>query len=218
MADKFPIGVIGLGKFGSKFGQSLVELGWQVIGIDIETGKIKKAQPLFSYVYQADASNKEALEQIGVPDLKLVLVSVGDAIAASCMISMYLKEFAIPMVWVKAINDDHEKLLLKVGADKVIIPEHMAAEQLANRIAVPGFIEYLPFDPDMVLEELKINKWAGATLREIELPKRFNVQVIALKKPGDIRFRFVPRADDLLEKDDRIIIVGPGDRLHDLDP
>lgn len=137
-------GVIGLGKFGYKFGKTLMELGHTVVGIDVDPDNIKRAQHVFSQVFQADATDKKSLDQMGVGDLTHVLVSVGDSIAASAMISMYLKELGVPVVWVKAINGDHEKLLQKIGVDEVVMPEHLAAKQLANRMAIPGFIELLP--------------------------------------------------------------------------
>ena len=125
----------------------------EVLGVDNNPDKVTNAQYILTQVYQADAMNREALEQIRIHDLEHALISVGDSIAASVMISMYLKELGVPKVWVKAIHRDHEKLLHKVGADEVIIPEYMAAKQTASRIAMPGFIEYLSFDEKMAVKE-----------------------------------------------------------------
>ncbi len=215
---KEQIGVIGLGKFGFKFGQTLMNLGQEVLGIDSDPEKIKLAQDTFTQVYEADATIKAALEQIGLEDFSHVLVSVGDDIAASTMISMYLKELGIPKVWVKATNTDHEKLLHKVGADEVIIPEHLAANQLANRIAKPGFIEYLPFDKNMVLEEFTVDKWDGKKLKEIDLTNRYNVQIIAIKRAEETLFAFIPKADDVLQAGDTIVVIGPTEQMERLSP
>ncbi len=212
------IGIIGLGKFGFQFGQTLVELGRKVIGIDSNPENIKKAQNIIPYVYMADATDKETLQQLGFGDLSHVLVSVGDSIAASSMISMYLKEIGIPQVWVKATNSDHQKLLLKIGVDEVFIPEHLAARQLANRIAMPGFISELPFAQDMSIKELVVNRWAGKTLRNIDLTNRFNVQVISIKKNGDRRYSFIPKADLVLEAGDTLMVIGYNVALSKLEP
>jgi trk system potassium uptake protein TrkA len=140
MAIKPQIAVIGLGKFGYKFGITLLNLGYNVLGMDYQNEKIDESKNKFTQVYNADATQKRALEQIGVADMTHILVSVGNSISASTMITMYLKELKVQNVWVKAVDKDHSKLLSKVGADEVIIPEHLAAEQLAYKIDMPGFI------------------------------------------------------------------------------
>lgn len=211
-------GVIGLGKFGYKFGKTLIELGHTVMGIDIDQDNIKRAQKVFSQVFQADATDKTALQQMGVSDLSHVLISVGDSIAASAMISMYLKELGVEVVWVKAINGDHEKLLHKIGVDEVVMPEHLAAKQLANRMAIPGFIEHLPFDRKMAIKELVINEWAGKTLREMDLTNRFNIQVIATRRSRATQFRFIPKADERLESGDVLVVIGHIEQMDNLQP
>jgi len=216
MARTLQAGVIGLGKFGYKFGKTLIELGHTVMGIDIDPDNIKRAQKVFSQVFQADATDKTALQQMGMADLSHVLISVGDSIAASAMISMYLKELGVPVVWVKAINGDHEKLLHKIGVDEVVMPEHLAAKQLANRMAIPGFIEHLPFDKEMAIKELVINEWAGKTLREMDLTNRFSIQVIATRRSRATKFRFIPKADERLESGDVLVVIGHIEQMDKL--
>lgn len=213
MATKPQVGVIGLGKFGYKFGITLLNLGYKVLGIDSQKENINKAKNTFTQIYETDATQKQALEQIGVSDMSHILVSVGNSISASTMISMYLKELNVQNVWVKAIHEDHAKLLRKVGVDEVIIPEHLAAEQLAYRIDMPGLIEKLPFDPDMAIREMGIDKFAQKTLREIDLTNRYNIQIIAIKRYGESKYRFIPRADDKLSHGDKIIVIGDAEAL-----
>jgi trk system potassium uptake protein TrkA len=114
---------------------------------------------------------------------------------------------------VKAIHEDHAKLLKKVGVDEVIIPEHLAAEQLAYRIDMPGLIDKLPFDPDMVIREMAIEKLAQKTLREIDLTNRYNTQIIAIKRFGESKYRFIPKADDELSRGDKIMVIGDSEVL-----
>lgn len=215
---KLQIGIIGLGKFGLKFGQSIIELGQTVLGVDGHPGRIKQAQNVLSQVYQVDASSKEALAQLGFGDMNYVLVSVGDSIAASAMITMFLKELGVRQVWVKAINEDHEKLLRKVGADEVIIPEHIAAKQLANKMIDPGFIEYLPFEKDMALKELVVSEWEGKTIRGIDLTNTYNAQILAIKKAGTDSFKFIPKAVDRLSKGDILVVFGNNEELAKVKP
>ncbi len=218
MKEKLQVGVIGLGKFGLKFGKTLVDLGHEVLGIDNNYERISQAQNILTQVLQADATNKEALKQIGVSDLTYVLISVGESIAASTMITMFLKELNVPKVWAKATNSDHEKLLRKIGIDEVVIPEHMAAKQIANRIAMPGFIEHLPFDKSMGIKEFKVSRWSGKTLREVDLTNRYDIQVIAVKGSRDEEYRFIPKADDQMKEGDRIVAIGKITQLARIKP
>jgi trk system potassium uptake protein TrkA len=213
MAKKPQIGVIGLGKFWYKFGITLLNLGHNVLGIDYRKENINKAKKTFTQVFEADATQKQALEQIDVSDMTHILVSVGDSISASTMISMYLKELAVENVWVKAINEDHAKLLKKVGVDEVIIPEHLAAEQLAYRIDTPGLIDKLPFGPDIVIREMAVEKLTQKTLREVDLTNRYNTQIIAIKRFGELKYKFIPKADDELSRGDKIVVIGDAETL-----
>ncbi len=213
MAIKPQVGIIGLGNFGYKFGITLLNLGHNVLGIDYQKENINKAKKTFTQVFEADATQKQALEQIGVSDMTHILVSVGNSISASTMISMYLKELTVQSVWVKAINEDHAKLLRKVGADEVIIPEHLAAEQLAYRLDMPGLIDKLPFGPDMVIREMTVEKLAQKTLREIDLTNRYKTQIIAIRRFGESKYKFIPRADDELSCGDKIMVIGEAETL-----
>jgi trk system potassium uptake protein TrkA len=218
MIVKPQICVIGLGKFGYKFGASLVNLNHQVIGIDSNPANIQRAQKIFSQVYEADASQKQALEQIGLSEITHVLVSVGDSISTSAMTTMYLKELKVPNIWVKAVNEDHSKLLSKIGADEVIIPEHIAANRLADRIDIPGVIQRLPFDSEMIIREIIIDKLDQKTLREIDLTNRFNCQIIAVRRNDESYYRYIPKADDILFKGDIVIVIGTKKAVSKINP
>ncbi len=212
------VGIIGLGKFGLEFGKNLARLDVNILGIDTSENNIKRAKHIFTQVYRANAADKDALMQIGVGDLSHVLVSVGDSIAASAMISMYLKELGVPVVWVKAIHDDHAKLLRKIGVDDVFIPESMAARQLANRTTIPGFIDYFPFNDEIVVKEIIINNWAGQSLRDLDLTNKWRMQVIAVKKNGGKDYVFIPTANEKLATDDVLVIIGEIDNLAKIEP
>lgn len=215
---KQQIGIIGLGKFGLKFGQTLISLGHEVLGVDTDHAKITNAKHILTQVYQTDAMSREALEQIRIHDLEHVVISVGDSITASIMISMYLKELGVKKIWVKAIHEDHEKVLHKIGVDEVIIPEYMAAAQIASRIAMPGFIEYLPFDKTMAVKEFTINKWAGKPLKELNLTNAFGIQVIAVRQIGTTQYHYIPKADKPFSTGDSFVAIGGISQLQKIEP
>jgi len=215
---KLQIGIIGLGKFGLKFGQTLVSLGHEVLGVESDPDKVKSAQHILTQVFQTDAMSREALEQIRIQDLEHVLVSVGDSIAASVMISMYLKELGVPKVWGKATNKDHEKLLYKIGVDEVVIPEFMAAKQIASRIAMPGFIEYMPFDRSIAVKEFTVKRWANKSLKELNLTNTFGIQVIAVRQKGGRKYQHIPRADELFQEGDNFVAIGKISQMAKIAP
>lgn len=218
MKNKLQIGVIGLGKFGLKVGRILTDLGHEVMGIDSKEDKIKEAQHIFSRVYMMDATNKEALEQVRIQDMDYVVISVGDSISVSIMTAMYLKEVGVENICAKAVHQDHEKLLYKIGVNEVIIPEHMAASHIANKIAKPGIVEYLPFDKSMVLKELKVSEWKGKTIRQIDATNKYGIQILAVKKTDSEHYKFIPKADDVLEDGDFLVALGDMDTLLSIKP
>lgn len=218
MKDFVQVGVIGLGKFGYEFGSIIAGFGVNVLGIDNNPELVKRAKNVFTQVLEADATSKEALVQMGVGHLSHVLVSVGDSLSASAMITMYLKELGVPVVWVKAINTDHATLLKKIGANEVIIPEYMAARQMAAKITIPGFLDYFPFSKNVVLKEIIINEWAGKSLKELNLTNRYQIQVIAAKHKGDIEYSILPKADKPLREGDTLVLIGEIERLEEIEP
>jgi len=218
MKDYVQVGVIGLGKFGLEFGSIISGYGVNVLGIDNNPELVKRAKSVLTQVMQADATSKEALIQMGVGQLSHVLVSVGDSLAASAMITLYLKELGVPIVWAKAINTDHATLLRKLGVDEVIIPEHMAARQMAAKITIPGFLDFFPFSKEVVLKEIVIDQWTGKSLKDLDLSNRYRIQAIAAKHKGDVEFSILPKADKPLRQGDTLVIIGEIDRLEDIAP
>uniref|UniRef100_UPI004056EFD8 TrkA C-terminal domain-containing protein n=1 Tax=Candidatus Electronema sp. TaxID=2698783 RepID=UPI004056EFD8 len=101
-----------------------------------------------------------------------------------------------------------EKLLHKIGADDVVIPEFMAAKQIASRIAMPGFIEYLSFDRSMAVKEFTVKRWAGKSLIELNLTNTFGIQIIAVRRNGSKRYEYIPKADELFQEGDNFVAIG----------
>ena len=209
-------GVVGLGKFGLSLASSLMNHGQSVVGVDCDPEKVKAASEILTHAYQAEAVDKVALEQLGFAELAEVIVSTGHSMEASILITLFLKELGCKSVTVKAMSRDHEKVLKKVGADSVIFPERYAAEQLAAKLAVPGLIDYLPLGTNVILKELIVERWAGKTLRELNLTNSFSIQVVAVKATGEKQFVFVPKADSPLQRGDVLAVIGRGENLLDL--
>ena len=215
---KREIGIIGLGKFGFFLGSSLMELGHTVLGIDRRQDNIRRAQDVLSYVYEADATDKTALSQLGVADLDEVIISVGQSMEASILIALHLKELGECKLMCKAISEDHEKVLNKIGVDEIVFPERYAAAQLARKLAIPGLIDYLPFGEDVILREVEVKSWKGKSLRDLDLTNKYSIQVVAIKRKGASTFSFVPRARESLEEGDILAVLGNEEDVDRLKP
>lgn len=208
MAKKMEIGVIGLGKFGFSLATALAGLGHDVVGVDKSDDNVRRAQNSLSQVYQADATDEKALEQLGFKDLNKVIVSTGNSMEASILVVLNLQSLGVEKIWVKATSEEHEKVLYKLGVPFVVFPEAFVAFQLAHRIAAPGINDYLGLGTDVVTREILVQQWVGKTLRELNLTNTYKVQVIAYRHAGEAQFSFVPNADRVIEEGDVLVLLG----------
>jgi len=208
MAKKMEVGVIGLGKFGFSLATALTEMGHDVVGVDTNVENVKRAQDILSQVYQADATDEKALAQIGFKDLQKVVVSTGDSMEASILVVLNLQSLGIEKIWVKAISEEHERVLYKLGVPFVVFPEAFVAFQLAHRLADSGIQDYFGFGKNVVAREILVNEWAGKTLRDLDLTNTYHVQVVAYRKGKEAAFSFVPEADRVFEVGDILVLLG----------
>lgn len=217
MGKTLEVGVVGLGKFGLAFATALQEKGHSVVGVDRKAGNVRRAEGCLTQVLQADGTDCEALEQIGFKELKQVVVSTGDSMEASILVVLNLQELGIRKIWVKAVSAEHEKVLKRLGVHFVVFPERFVAQQIAHKMAVPGLLDYLGLGEDVVVREVTVDQWDGRMLRELDLTNTVGVQVVAIKKHGESRFSFVPRADAILTTGDTLAILGTGDDVLKLE-
>ena len=216
MSNTLEIGIIGLGKFGFILAESLVDMGHTVVGVDANEQRIRLAQDVLTKVYQADATDKQAVVQLGLHELPTVVVSVGDSMESSILITLNLKELGAPLVCVKALSEAHETVLHKLGADLVIFPERFVARQLAQRLVNPGLLDYIPLGRDVALREIEVRTWTGKTLKELALTNRYEVQVVAVKPAGEKDFNFVPAAGLALQQGDVLLVMGKAQNIEDM--
>lgn len=213
MSRKIDVGVVGLGKFGLSLAQSLRELGHNVLGVDLDNVRVRKAQEILPQVYQADGTDKTALEQLGFSELDYIMVSIGNSMEASILVALNLQDIKAKKIWVKAVSPEHEKVLKRLGVHFVVFPEKYVARQLAHRMAVPGILDYLPLGEGILVQEVEVRNWSGKTLRHLNLPSRFDVQVVAVKRSGRDNYHFVPRADASLNQGDKLVLLGNAENV-----
>jgi len=209
--------VIGIGNFGYYTAQRLYELDREVMVIDQNKERIQSIKDQVSRAVVADATDREVLERLGVPDVDVAVVSVGDRMDISILITLYLKEMGVKEVVVKAVTEDHGKILEKIGASNVIFPERDSGVRLANSLSSSNVIEHLPLSEGYSILEIAASaKLVGKTLKELRLRNRFGIQVIAIKELVPDRMHMPPDPDFVLKDSDLLIVVGQNESLESL--
>jgi trk system potassium uptake protein TrkA len=222
--------VVGLGHFGSHAARILYEAGKNVIAIDSNEEAVQKIAECSTRAVLADATDRQMLISLGIPDIDAAIISLGSKMDVIILAALQFIELGVPYVAVKALSEDHGKILHAIGVHEVIHPEKDMAIRLASRLARKDVIDFLPIIPGYSITEIKAPpEFVGTTLRELALRNTLKVQLIAIQRndpsihttlSGQSRTRdnldinIVPRAEDIIEAGDVLILIG---RNQDLD-
>jgi trk system potassium uptake protein TrkA len=207
--------VIGLSTFGIALANELARDGKDVLAIDSDEQKVDMAKDFTNHAYVADATDKEALKQLGLKDVDVAVVSVGPDIAPSVMVTMYLKEMGTRLIVAKALSNDHGKLLSLVGADRVVFPQKDSAVRTAKAIQAPPIGAYMPLVEGFSILELPApGQFWGSTLSELRLRKRYGVSVMVIRRAAPHGAVVFPRAEDTIEEGDNLLLFGEDQNLR----
>jgi trk system potassium uptake protein len=218
--------VIGLGTFGSSVAKALETHGAQVVGVDLNEEKVQEIAPQITQAVVADATEEKALRSLGIPDMDVCIVSIGENMEASILVTLLLREVGAKSVMVKGLNELHGRVLAKIGADRVVFPEQDMALKLVESLVSPNIFDEIQLSPEYTIIELAAPKaFVGQTLSAISLRARYGVSVVAIKKKvpiltdaGETDFKeetnIAPAADDEVAEGDVLVIIG---RYEDLD-
>lgn len=207
--------VIGLGNFGFHVVATLYAAGHEVIAIDAQKDKVQAVKDVCTYALLGDAASKEFLASQGIPEMDAVVVSTGDRSHLSTLITLYLKELKVRRILVKAISEDHGRILERVGATDIIFPEKDMARRVAHNLSSPNVLDFIPLAEEYSLSESEPPKhFIGKTLAELDLRKKFEVTVIAIKDVLTDRFIPAPPPTYLIKDSDLLILIG---RTEDVD-
>jgi trk system potassium uptake protein TrkA len=197
--------VIGLGRFGSSIARALSEMNFEVLAIDKDEALVRSMENVVSQAVVLDATDEKSLKELGVQEFDTAIVSMGETIEDSIMITLTLKELGVKQVIVKAQNDLHSRILKKVGADRIIIPEREMAEKLAQSLASPKIFDFIEVSETYGIVEMVVpKKFANKTLTELQLRDKYGVSVIAIKRK--IPYSKPDGSTDFKEE----VIIGPG--------
>jgi trk system potassium uptake protein TrkA len=201
--------VIGAGSFGYYVAKALHENQNEVIAIDRIKERVQTIEPYCTSAIVQDVTDIEALKGLGLEEMDAVIVSTGSNIKPSILICFHLSRLGIERIIIKAEDDDHAEILKELGATEIIRPGMDMAQRLALRLTSPNILEFLPLEEEYTIVQVNPPKpFIGKTLMELELRKRYQVNVIAVKELVPERFRMVPGADFTVKDSDVLIILG----------
>jgi trk system potassium uptake protein TrkA len=201
--------VIGLGNFGFNVVKTLHESGDEVLGIDRNKERAQRTQGHSSQTIIADATDKSILETAGLQDMNAVVVSLGDNLSASILVTLFLREIGVENIIVKITSEEHGRALEKIGATTLVFPERDTAMKLAKSLSSPNILDYLPLSPDYsIMEVTAPDGFMGKSLGELELLSRHNVNVIAVREMKPEKMVLNPTMRYQVKDGDILIVLG----------
>ena len=212
--------VIGLGRFSSAVATELSSLGHEVLALDDSEENVEKVADKVTHAVTGDARDPAVLRALGVRNYDCAIVAVGDDVGNSALITLNLKEIGVKRVICKAQSHVHRKVLEKIGADRVVFPEHEMGVKLAQGLSSSNVLNFIELSDDFGIVELEIPKsWQQRSIRDLDVRAKHHVNIIAVRKGSTGTLEVAPGGDYVLEAKDAVVTLGRNEdinRLHDL--
>lgn len=204
--------VFGLGRYGLSVAEELVNNGAEVLAVDIDENIVNDAIEFIPYCKCADITDADVIKQLGISNIDVVIIAMASNLEASVMATMLCKEAGVETVIVKCANEMHKKILTKVGADIVVFPESESGIRLAKNLLSSGFIDIVELSKDVSMFEMSVrDEWVGKNLIDLNLRKKYAINVVAMCQNGNVTTEVSPSAP--LEKDMKLIVVANAEKL-----
>ena len=199
--------LIGLGRFGRHIAIKLHELKHQVMAVDIKENRVEAALPYVTNAQIGDATNADFLGSLGVRNFDVCIVAIGDNFQNSLETTSLLKELGAKMVVSRAARDVHAKFLLRNGADEIVYPEKQLANWTAIRYSSDHIFDYIELSQDYAIFEVSVpNHWIGKTIGHLDVRKKHNINIMAVKDNGSIDLNITP--DTVLYYGETLLVLG----------
>ena len=205
--DMKSILLIGLGRFGRHIAIKLDELNHQVMAVDNNESRVEAVLPYVRNAQIGDATNEDFIRSLGVRNFDVCIVAIGDNFQSSLETTSLLKELGAKMVVSRAARDVHAKFLLRNGADEVVYPEKQLASWTAIRYSADHIFDYVELDEEHGIFEISIpDAWIGKTVGELDIRKKYNVNIMALRCNGVLDMNIA--SETLLGDDQTMLVLG----------
>jgi len=207
--------VIGLSNFGFNMAKALFRNGNEVIAIDMDRSLIQDIDEFCSEAIVMNATDKDKLRTLGLETMDGVIVATGSKISISILICLYLNEIGVKNIIAKALDEDHEKILRKVGATEIINPEKDMAIRVAKSLSKPNIMDLIPLSDDFdIVQVAPPSEFIGKSIKDLDLRAKYNVYVIAIKQLIPEAFIPMPSPDFIIKDSDILMIIGKSDDIN----
>ena len=185
--------LVGLGRFGRHIAEKLNALNHQVMAVDRREGRVDAILPFVTNAQIGDSTNPDFLTSLGIRNFDFCIVAIGDDFQSSLETTSLLKELGAKLVVSRAASDVHAKFLLRNGADEIIYPEKQLADWVAIRYSADHIFDYIELDDDHAIFEIQVPKdWVGKTVGELDVRKKYNINIMGLKEDGKMNLSVTP--------------------------
>ena len=210
------IAILGVGRFGRALARTLVEMGHDVMGVDANEAVVEKMAPVLTNCVQADVMDEQTLLSLGVTNFDIVVVGIGNSdMQASIFTTLMLKEMGVEHVVCKVSSNKHARILLKLGADRVVYPERDMGMRFAHSIAQSDVLEFIELSEEYSMMEINAPKYLiGKSLKESDVRSKYNINIVAIKRGKKIMVN--PSPDAVLEQGDVLLAIGETQALTKL--
>lgn len=199
--------LIGLGRFGRHVAEKLYELNHQVMAVDKMEDRVEAVLPYVTNGQIGDSTNMEFLESLGVSNFDVCIVAIASDFQSSLETTAYLKDLGAKMVVSRASRDVHARFLLRNGADEIVYPEKQVANWTAIRYSSEHIFDYVQLSETHAIFEIEIpDNWVGKTIGQVDIRKKFNINIMALKRKGSLDMAIRP--DTMLDRDVTMLVLG----------
>ena len=206
MKAKKTYAVFGLGRYGTAVARELVEHGMEVIAVDAEQKIVNDAAAYLPVCKCADVTDSEVISRLGISNIDTLVVCMASNLEASVMAVTLCKEAGVKNVIAKCANEMQQKILLRVGADKVVFPENESGIRLAKNLLSSGFIDMISLSKDVSMIEIDVrDEWCGKNLIELNLRKKYGFNIVAIKKGERVNVNINP--EQPLEAETTLIVI-----------
>lgn len=208
--------VFGLGRFGSSLATTLAEAGYEVMAVDQSEEKVQDISAVVTQAVQADITDMDTLKELGIRNFDVAVVAIGKDMQSSIMATLLLKELGVPYVVAKASTEEHKRVLAKLGADRIILPEHDMGKRLANNLIAGNIIDYIQLSRDYSIMEMSIlEAWHNHSISELDIRAKYEINIIAVASEGEINV--TPGPDYVLKEGDLLVVVGKNKSIQELE-
>ena len=207
--------VFGLGRYGIAVARELVRNGMEVIAVDSDEAIINSAAGELPICKCADITDPEVVRQLGISNVDVVIIAMANNLEASVMAVTLCKEIGVETVIAKCANEMHQKILTRVGADKVVFPEKESGIRLAKNLLSSGFVDMVSLAKNVSMIELEIKpEWVGKNLIELNLRKKYSINVVAVRKEDMVSVDIDPH--EALDESSKLIVIANTAKLAKL--